>query len=596
LKPEIGKIIYLLSHLKYRKAEYEAADSFLDEVIELYSEFGDHSWLSRGYQLKGQVYFTLNKRDKAIELFLLALEMANKSKDIKQQLNVLRTLGNAYFNRNLPEEAKKCFEKARDLSLTNGLLEEYAVSLKNFASIESNKEEKDKLLKEGIKVLEKILHNIQADPKRAQISVTIGSFYEELEDFKQALIWYQSAKTTYESIDEIWGVANAMGSIARMKSKLGQKKEAFDIYQSLKELLTGTSFNDLIAGTLINLGVFYEEQGDLNEAKNAFEEAEYLSNKYNLEHLLHVRDLLKKLNARMEWRKPDEMSYEQLVRELFELVDWFPEAKDSILRLWFSGRKESFFGNLRKNSGIKFMICMDNLLNFHDLANKLHPFSDLCLQVISEKEYPNAGIDMIPFPPAKSKFFDHSYGFGSQYSVTSSFATSKITGNTGVVIMGTSPGLPEQAHQLLLSTTADDLLKKKIFFLPYDRFTVKDKLETDADLGVELGIIPLYLNTLPVSDSLNVLISKDIKLPILSNEESTELKKQIRKLKHSILQLNTSPKDRIQAVFNDFIFDIENLTDDYDGEEFIQLKVYVLETINSLDNSIFTAFVTSTTE
>jgi len=238
------------------------------------------------------------------------------------------------------------------------------------------------------------------------------------------------------------------------------------------------------------------------------------------------------------------------------------------------------------------MICIDNLMDFQELSNKLHPFSDLCLQVISEKKYPSDGIDMIPFPSTKNMFFDYSYGIDTQYCVTSSFMTSKITGNIGVVIMGTSPGLPEQAYQLLLSSTVDDLLNKKIFFLPYDRFSEKDKLNTDADIGGELGIIPVYLNTLPASDSVNILFSKDIKLPILSNDESKELKKQIRKLKHSILQLNTSTKDRVQVVFNDLIFDVENLTDDYSGADFIQMKVYVLETINSLDNSIYTAFVT----
>jgi len=609
-KPEIAKIDFILSKLKFREADYVAGDNFLDEAIELYNELGDYAWQSRCYQLRGQVYFTLGKPDKAIELFLTALENANKTTDIEQQEHLLSTLGNAYLENKKPNEAKEYFEKARDLCLLSGLLEGYADSVSSLAFIVKNKDEKEKLLYDGIKSLEKSLYSIQSELERAFILGKIGSFYEKIEDFNQALNWYQKAKTIYESLSNILGIAKTMESISHMKAKLGYKSEAFEIYRSLKELLTGTSYYDLIANTEINLGIFYSEQDKLIEAKKSFEEAESISKKYSLENLGYVRDLLDKLNTRMKWRKPDEMSFEQLVKELFELVDWFPEAKDSILRLWYWGRKESLFGNFRKNTGVKFLICQDNLADFQALSNKLLPYSDLCLQVVST-EYPKNIRDTIPFPPKKEIFFEcakpyiidvdgiptvrfESGGFESRYSVIpDSLLNSTITGNQGLTITGMSMCLPVQAHQLLLSSTADDLLNKKIFFLPYNRFIENDKLKTDADLGGELGIIPIYFNTLPTSDSVNILFSKDIKLPILSNDESKELKKQIRKLRHSILQLNTSTKDRVQAVFNDLIFDVENLNDDYDGSDFIQMKVYVLETINYLDNSVFIAFVTS---
>jgi tetratricopeptide (TPR) repeat protein len=103
-----AKQLYDLAKLKHKEAEYAAGDHFLDEAIAIYKDIGDYGWQSRCLHLKGQAYFTRGKPDKAIEIFLIALETANKSADIKQQKHLLSALGNFCLEiKKNPDEAKK---------------------------------------------------------------------------------------------------------------------------------------------------------------------------------------------------------------------------------------------------------------------------------------------------------------------------------------------------------------------------------------------------------------------------------------------------------------------------------------------------------
>jgi len=290
-KPEVGKILYLLAELKYREAQYEVGGRFLDEATYIYDEISDLSWYARCLDLKGRANFTLGQIDEATAIFESALKAVEKSVDYKEQEVYLNKLGHVYMETGKLEQAKEYFERARDLSLREELLDGYVASVKNLAEIahiEKDHDERNRLLSQAIQTLEKLLLSVQAEPRRAFIIGQIDFFYEGIENFEQALVYYQRAKKAFESLSDIGGIANSLGSIARMKGLLGKKNEEFDTYREIKKLLDGTPYYDLIAGTAINLGEIYMEMGNLDESQMLFEEAELLCRKYNLHYLPHL--------------------------------------------------------------------------------------------------------------------------------------------------------------------------------------------------------------------------------------------------------------------------------------------------------------------
>jgi len=611
-KPDVGKILYLLARLKYRESEYEAGTSFLEEALRIYEEVGDRSWYARCLDLKGRVQFTLGKIEDAKAIFQAALEAVKDAGDFKEQVEYLNKLGHVYLEAEKLDEAKKYFTEARELSIRQDLTEDYVTSLKNLAEVaqaRQDKTERDRLLSEGIQTLESLLPSIQGEPRRAFIIGQIGWFYEGKENFQQALVYYLRAKKAFEVLSDIGGIANALGSMARMKGLLGRKDEEFDAYRELKRLLDGSPYYDLIAGTDVNLAEIQIELGNLDEARALYEEAEFLCRKYNLQHLRRVQNSLKRLTERINIRRQPETPLGKLLQELYDWVAWFPEAKDSILRLWMWGRLEALLGSFRHAVGVKFMVCQDDGGDFLRVAEALAPFSALCLQVVSS-EYPGPGMDVIPFPKDKKIFFDCaipykeqlgenvydlgflSGGLHSRYTLTAgTTARSKITGNEGVTITGWSLGLPEQAHRLILSSSAAELLRQKIFFLPYERHLANDKLVADMRRAKEIGLIPVYLGSLPVSDSAEVLASQAGRFPVLSEEEVEKQKKQIRKIRRDFSPMLSISKDSAEVLINNLTLDIDDLSDDSAPDQLLDIEIYAVQYPAGLDRQFHPALV-----
>lgn len=596
-KPDLGKILYLIARLKYREAQYNDGTKYLDEAMEIYNEIGDNTFYGKCLDLKGRMYFTLGHTDKAIDFFESALDAVDKDGNYKEKEIYLNKLGNVYLDAKKIKEAKGFFDRAKDLSIKENLLEGYEEALEKLAqiaAIEKNDEEKNRLLSEGIQTLEKLLLTVQAEPQRAFIMGRLGFFYEKMENFQQAIICYQKAKKAYEAVSNIGGIGNCLGSIARIKGLIGKKNEEFDTYRELKKLIDGTPYYDLIAGTAINLGEIQMQIGNLDEAKMLFREAEYLCRKYNLNYLSHVKKSIERLTEQIKIRKLPELDFRKLIHELFELTEWFPEAKDSILRLWMWGRKEALLGNYRSSAGVNLMVCHDNVDTFVRVSKVLHPFSDLCLQVVSS-EFPGTGIDIIPFPMDKEIFFDCAIpsvkrgegvqtvtflhgGIHSRYSLTGGTTIrSKVTGNEGTTITGWSIGLPVQAHQLIFSLSAEELFKNKIFFLPYERHLANDKLLNDLSFCKEFKLIPIYFDTLPSSENIEVVTSKIIDIPSFQQQNDVkELIKIVRKIKRNISQLLSVTTDSAQSLLNDLSFSVEDLIDSCVSTQSIQIQVFIL--------------------
>ncbi|MBI4826344.1 MAG: hypothetical protein HY807_07985 [Nitrospirae bacterium] len=160
---DIAKILALLAKLKYCEAQYDSGNQYLDEAIQIYEYIKDYSWISRCQQMKGQVFFTTRKPDKAIAAFEAALLSAEKSGDCKQQEDILSTLGNFYLETKKNDKAREYFVKARDVSLKEGLLDGYAASLEHLAHIanlDKNSNERDRLLNEGVQTLSRQNDNV----------------------------------------------------------------------------------------------------------------------------------------------------------------------------------------------------------------------------------------------------------------------------------------------------------------------------------------------------------------------------------------------------------------------------------------------------
>ena len=407
LKTDLGLILYLLAKLKYLNAEYDVGDKYLAESIQIFEETDDNSGKAECLDLKARLHFSLGKRDEAITLWKNALKAVENTTDFYKMQDYLNKLGRLFLEDRKLDESKNYFKQAKELCRKENLLDGYADTLEGMASIayiENNLGERDKLLSEGVITLEKLLLKTQDGHRKAFRMGQIGFYYEKMEKYQEALNYYNRSKTTFSSISDIHGMANSLGSIARMVGKLGKKDKEFDTYRELKKLLDGTPYYEMIAGTAINLGQIYMSNGNFHEAKILFEEASTLCQKYNLVHLSpSIKESLERLNVYLTMRKPPEISLTQMIDEMFKLFEWFPEAKDGLFRLCMEGRQETLYANIRNNTGIKLMICQDDIDKFSKIVEMFRPYTDLCLEVVNT-EYPESAFEAVPYPKDKTFF------------------------------------------------------------------------------------------------------------------------------------------------------------------------------------------------
>jgi len=182
-------------------------------------------------------------------------------------------------------------------------------------------------------------------------------------------------------------------------------------------------------------------------------------------------------------------------------------------------------------------------------------------------------------------------GFRSRYSLTSDRARSKATGNEGVIIAGWSLGLPDQAHKLVLSSSASELLKQKKFFLPYERHIASDKLLADLRFSKTIGVVPVYFDSLPASERVQIVASITTRLPIISSQRAQQLTKQLRSIKRKLCELLSATKESVLPLLNNLKSEIEDMTDNYPEGESIQLAIYCLEFSGALQKELHFAFV-----
>lgn len=608
-KPDLMKVFFLLARLKYRKNQYDVATKNLDEAIKIAEEVSDNRFVARCLELKARYYYTIGDKDKSLTTFQRALDTL--SDDDQERIKYLNQLALFLIETNNLDLAKSRLKEALQLPPSENLLEERIVAterLARIAQIESNNQERERLFQQAIGMLEQILTLPCPKPRRAYALGWIGALHEKLENLQEAQASYEKAKKEYEELDDAWGIATALGSVAHIKGLLGNGREELETYRELKRLVSGTGFYDVIAGTAINLGNICLNLGNLSEAKNMLQEAKLLCTKYNLHYEKELRRLSERYQRESDVRKPPELDLQELVMVLFELINWFPEAKDNIFRLWMWGRQEELLSNYRSLDAIKFVIYEDDTDNFLKLAEFFAPLSDLCLQAVSS-EYPGVGLDIIPFPPHKKFFFDcalpvkekigenqYSIRFlhgsiNSRYTLLADKAVSKQTGNEAAIITGWSIGLPEQAHKLILSRSADDIIRSKIFFLPYERHLSKDPLPNDLGFTKDFGMLPVYLDFLPSSDDVEIIRRKNIQVPFIRNGGSPMQAKVITKLKGALSRLTSTQAKSVKSDIERISSAIEKLCAVRSYNERYSLDIYFLQFPSILERDTHIAIV-----
>ena len=593
--------LYLLAEGKFADAKWSEGEKCLDESLQISMKQKDFIWASHCLDLRGRLKVSHGGEKQALDDFTAALSLMRENGKPKEVLDYLGKVAFITAKQGLKDEARKLFTEAKELSEKHELWDDYADAILDLSKLEEGKDantNRKEALTIAIASLEKLLPKTQVKGRRAFLIGRIGSLYQQSGNLEEALNWFTRAKQLFEEIGDIAGVANCLGSFAEIMRKQNNPNEELKIYRQILNLAQGKPMPHLVAGTKINMGVCLMENGSFREAKQSFEEADEICRKYHLHEFEDsVRGNLERVSHWIEAHKPAAMDFSQLVRELHELVAFFPEAKDSILRFWYYVRDTELHSNCRSQSGLKLFVVEDDTKMFLHLAEKLAPYLDLALQAVNV-EFPGWGIDAVPYP--KDKAFPNRVAIAGvkkdmpiggvepqyvqfihgalhwPYIVTSDEAKSKITGNIGCIIAGRAKGLPPQAHELMLGLKQEEIITKKVLFFPFERPADESRLLDDLRLAKEQTLIPFYNERLPESDEVEVLTSTELKFPIISSTATDKNRRQVAQTKRKLVRLLSLKDQEAVAMLTEIAGDLDDLMADSGAKESIRTIAYLL--------------------
>lgn len=596
-KDDLTKALFLLAEAKFADAKWQEGAEHLRESLKIATELDDYIWISRCLDLFGRMNYTLGKQTEALNAFESALAMIREKGKPQHALDFLGKVARFYATKGQKDEAKKLLNEAKDLSEKHELLEDYADSILDLAKLEEGdgaNEKREVAAREAIRALEKLLLRTQVKGRRAFLMGRIGALYQRVKSLDEALNWFQQAKEVFEEIGDVHGLANCFGSIAEIRHEQEKPDEELESYQHILTLARGKPMHHIIAGTKINMGNSLVSYGRFRDAKQLFEEAAAICEKHHLrEFQPALLSNLERVQHFLDSYKPASLDFQQLLSELHELVAFFPEAKDSILRFWYYTRDVELHANCRSLAGVKLFIIEDDTSKFLELVDKFAAYADLNLHAVNTK-FPGWGFDAVPYPknkplpkrvvlPAVTEGADGIRyvrfvrgGLHWPYSLTSDEARSKESGQTGIIIAGQAKGLPPQAHDLMLGHPVDELITKKVLFFPLERSVPEERLLNDLRVAKEQALIPVYPEHLPDSEDVEVVASIPARFPVISPAVAERFRSHVSFVKRKLVRVLSSRKEEAVEALADAAGNLEKIASLSSSKEAVSVNLYLL--------------------
>lgn len=593
---DLPRVLFLLADAKYAAAKWEEGKNHLEEALKIATQRDDYLWVRRCLDLRARVKFTSGDQKGALQDFSKALNIVRENGTPEEVVHNLGKVAVVSGKCGLKEEARNLLQEALALSERHDLFEDYADAVLDLAGLEDGPDgesQRDKALNTAIVSLERALVGKQVKGRRGFLMGRIGSLHQRMSHWNDALNWFTQAKQVFEEIGNVSGIASCLGSIAEIKRATNLPHEELEAYRQILSLVEGKPLPEIVATTKNNMAHRMMEQGFLREAQQHLVEASQICLNHKLGDLhRHVLRNLDRVEHHIEAEKPPAMSFSDLIHELHELVRFFPEAKDSFLRFWYYSRDAELHGNCRSVLGVKLLIAEDDTQKFLALVSKLSVYSDLNLQVVSTK-YPGFGIDFVPFPPDKVlpnkvalprvstqgdiNFVRFERGnMDSPYALTGDSATSKATGNTGVVLFGHARGLPPEASNLMLDLSEKEIISRKVLFFPVERANAPSRLLNDLRIAKEQRLIPVYSQRLPVAEEVGALASIKLLFPVISSLGDGGTPRGVGRVKRKLIQiLSLSTEDPVSAL-TDIAGELEDLCATAQARETVDMTGYFL--------------------
>ncbi len=646
----IGQTLFFLAELKLKTQQLGIGQKYLQEALQIFYEIKEFRWLAEALDLLSLLHYNFGDKQKGIEIFHAAIKAIEETNDTKNKLKYYRKLAELYKIEKKYEEAENLYLQVIDLSDKENIDDEYFRAIMGIVmlkKIQDKPKERNEFARKGIDRLKQVLINTQREFKKAETLGDIAALYTESENYIEAKKYLLISKDAFINLANKNGIAQCIGALAYIYHLEGDYKKEGETNKELKELTEGTYNYFAQASAAFNLCVYEIENKKFDLAKKYFDEAEYLNYSYDLDLYEKLDELEYGLNKAKDSYSTPEFGIKELIYDLYELLKYYPEEAEDLLRFWLYYNGNELFSNFRLLDGLKFLVVTNNTNHFLKWADLFYPYSELFIQSFYDGfeqgettyfHYPHErlipkGVSFLAVPAdqempkdvsnvkftisklSKEEYFKErankssiirrrSAKLGpytlffvddkdikhpnhkSKWEYEFKKHGIKLKPYKGNIILGFPMHFPKQFESLLLKSAADEILRKKIFFDLNDRGDYKDRFFSDLTMSDQLGFIPVYEYRLPKSERVIITEHTTINIPIFVSSDCVKYDAQIRSIKNLILKFSLKVKtENIQS--KNLKLDIEEYSY-FSNNDNTKLELYItqFETYNKLEKQV----------
>lgn len=639
LKVSIGQTLFMLATLKCRTQEIETGQNYLIEALNLFQEIKNYRWLAEGLDLLSLIQYNFGSKEKGKEIFIEAIRAIEQTDDVRNKLKYYCKLAELYKIEKDFDEAEKIFKQVIEVAGKTGEDEEYfkaTIDLVRIKHKQKNTKERNQIADEGVEYLRKVLVKTQRESKRAQTLGDIAAIYTECENYQEATKYFLLAKDAFIGLQDKRGITKCLGALAYVYNVTRNDEKEAETNKELHQLTTGTRNYFAQASAAFNLCRYEIDNHHFNQAQKYFEEADYLNYNYDLD----IDDKLDELEYMLEKTKDSmtkpEKSIDELFRDLYKLLSYYPDERRDLLRFWIFHNGSDLFVNYKLLDGLKFLVVTDDTKHFLQFTEKFKGFAELFVQSffrkferqrISTFHYPlecliPKGVSFIFQEKGQEKPKDwtntkihltklsrlefkdknkkksvfsrrreakmpdymmflvcdenceHSDKVTEEYHRILNQKEFVIKPEPGNIIMGYHIQFPEEFEDLILNSNDDEFIEKKIFFDLTNRADYIDRLLTDLMFSDQLSFIPVFENKLPKSERVFVVEQVSINIPVIDDVTLTNHTDSVNKIKRCIQKYLLKVKQDSVSV-KSLKYEIDDLTSSFTN--FFSFEVYVLQ-------------------
>ncbi len=280
-------------HMLEEQNEFEKAMDCFEKCLDICKEIDHLPGIGEAYRGLGRIYWRKENREKAITNYTKCLEVSESLNDLELMASTHIDLGNIYDEMYETDRAIECYNKSLDLLDECKNSCETARAYANLAITYEHLEEFDKAIKYNTKHLA-LAQNLNDIKLLGYGLAEMGYCFARINEFEKAREYAEKAENIATKLDNdnIMNMINKTYGLICMHE--GRWDEGVDYFKMSLKYLKKLRASYQLPDSHFQLGLLYEEMGDVKNTKKHLGIANKLYSKLGLKKAELVREKLSK--------------------------------------------------------------------------------------------------------------------------------------------------------------------------------------------------------------------------------------------------------------------------------------------------------------